>query len=289
MDKPPHCADYKADMNMTTSRKGAKSETIKKNPKWDRDRIRAVLVRCHKRGEEISYNAMCLRNQALVSASAYHFGSYRKAIAMAGLEYANIRQKPKWTKKKVVDIVRRANQAGEDLSWRVISHRRDELGHAAMAAVHPQLFGQWNKALEASGISPRRVSRYRHWTEVTIVKEIQRRHAKKRPVGAGVIQVEIPGLYGAAKRLFGSYPKALQSAGIDPLTVVRRRHWTKKTVIAGLRDFAQQHGTLSHTRLRDTDSGLLRAAYQFFGGIDKARKSVGATVTLNGHARKAKG
>ena len=48
--------------------------------KWDKQRIIDELKRLDQAGEDLSYNRMARRRQSLVSAAAYHFGSYRKAV-----------------------------------------------------------------------------------------------------------------------------------------------------------------------------------------------------------------
>ncbi len=242
--------------------------------KWNRDLILKIIRSQHRQGKDLSYNAMCRWNQALVSASNYHYGSYKSAVAMAGIDYGDIRRKPHWTAEKIVTLIRRAKRQGEDLSWRAVSGRRDELGRAAMAAVHPQLFGAWNAALSAAGLQRERVSRYQRWTCETILETLRNRIARRKPVNGGLIQREIPGLYGAALRLFGSWDEALVGAGIPPEEIRQRRKWTAPLVLQQLKAFEREHGTLAQTTLRRIDSGLLRAAVKFFGGFPEARERI---------------
>ena len=54
---------------------------------WTKPRIVEELRRLHKAGEELSYNALAKRKQSLVSAAAYHFGSYRQAVQKADIPY----------------------------------------------------------------------------------------------------------------------------------------------------------------------------------------------------------
>jgi len=242
-----------------------------KNRRWDRDRIRSAIQSQYRRGWDISYCAMARRNQALVSAANYHFGSYRQAVLMAGIDYDRMRRKPHWTPRNVVALIRRAHRNRQDLSWRAVISRGDELARAAMAAVHPQLFGRWNDALQAAGIDPERVARYHRWTRPRIIEELQRRFKARKCVNSGTIQAELPGMYGAAVRIFGSYEQALRSAGIDPDAVRQRRQWTRAAVIEALTRFQQEHGAVSHALMREKDSGLLRATFKFFGTLRNAR------------------
>ena len=47
---------------------------------WDKDEVVRALKKLHRSGVDLSYNALAKRKQSLVSAAAYHFGSYRKAV-----------------------------------------------------------------------------------------------------------------------------------------------------------------------------------------------------------------
>ncbi|HLL89199.1 MAG TPA: hypothetical protein VK324_07840, partial [Tepidisphaeraceae bacterium] len=220
------------------------------NSKWDRNLILKTLRALHRRGQDLSYNALAVKNQALVSAANYHYKSYKRAVEAAGIDYAEVRRKPKWSKENIAALLRKSRRKGLDLSWRAVTLRNDELSRAASAAVHPHLFGTWNKALAAAGLDPQRVARYHRWDGPAVKKELEDRRKRRRPVNASVIQKEVPGLYRAAVRAFGSYDAALAAAGVDPDSARRRRAWTKPAVLDALRAFHAAHGTLSHGVLR---------------------------------------
>ena len=65
---------------------------------WDKSKIAAALKKLHKQGNDLSYNLLAKKDQSLVSAAAYHFGSYRKAVERAGIDYAEVIRRPRWTK-----------------------------------------------------------------------------------------------------------------------------------------------------------------------------------------------
>ena len=52
---------------------------------WDKPRIKYELKRLYRAGTNLSYNALAKKKQSLVSAAAYHFGSYRVAVEAASL------------------------------------------------------------------------------------------------------------------------------------------------------------------------------------------------------------
>jgi hypothetical protein len=69
---------------------------------WTKDEIVKAVKKLYAQGRDLSYNAMAARQQALVSAAAYHFGSYRKAVERAGVDYAEVTRRPRWTKPKII-------------------------------------------------------------------------------------------------------------------------------------------------------------------------------------------
>lgn len=232
--------------------------------KWSSTDILKTIRQLHRQGYDLSYNTLARTHQAVISASAYYFGSYRKAVAQAGFDYDQIRRKPKWSEKKIVAVIRKLRRDGEDLNWRSVILRRDEVGRAASAAVKPHLFGSWNEAVEAAGLNPRKVSLYRRWTAKEVVSVIRQRRREKQPINALAIQREIPGMYTAAMRHYGTYDQAIRKAGIDPATVRQRRNWSLPELNRQLRAFEQSYGYISRSLLRDNDSGLLRAATIYY-------------------------
>jgi hypothetical protein len=225
---------------------------------------------------------MCRKNQALVSASNYHYGAYKRAVMMAGIDYARYVKKPWWTDAWIVRLIKQAKRNGDELNWRAVSARRDALGHAALAAVRPRLFGSWDKALEAAGLDTDRVRKYHKWNRPRILAALRNRVRTNKAVNSGVIQREIPGLYGAATRIFGSYDDALRAARLDPLRVRERREWDRPIVLEALRGFDKRHGAINNTLLRKHDPSLQKGVNKIFRSLDGALAALGKT---NGRVR----
>src|SRR4051794_14561654 len=157
---------------------------------WDKQNILQKLRQMHKSGKDLSYNAMCRTMQPLLSASAYHFGSYRKAIEKSGIDYAEVMRRPRWTKPLIIGLIKQAKRKGEDLHWSAVTRRRDELGKAAFASLQPRLFGRWDRALHAAGLDADEVSRYRKWDRNSIVSELKGRSQDEEALNSGAIQKE---------------------------------------------------------------------------------------------------
>src|SRR5437867_1760791 len=161
---------------------------------WTKEEILYSLKKLYKEGKDLSYNALARKKQALVSAAAYHFGSYRRAVERAGIDYAAVTRRPRWTKQAIIALIKAGKRTGEDLHWSAVTKRRDELGRAAFAALQPRLFGAWDRALAAAGLDADEVSRYRRWDKSTVAFELRARAQQGEPLNSGAIQREDSGL-----------------------------------------------------------------------------------------------
>src|SRR5438045_246232 len=117
---------------------------------WTKDTILQTLRALSREGKDLSYNRLARKMQPLVSAAAYHFGSYRKAVERAGLDYADIARKPRWTKPAIIKLIKEAKRKEQDLHWSAVTSRGDELARAAFASLQARLFGSWDRALHAA-------------------------------------------------------------------------------------------------------------------------------------------
>lgn len=242
---------------------------------WSKPEIIKALRKLHRAGEDLSYNALSAKKQALVSAAAYHFGGYRNAVEAAGLSYDDIIRRPRWTKPLIIRLIKTARRGGEDLHWSAVIKRRDELGKAAFASLQPRLFGSWDRALHAAGLDADEVSRYRKWSADTVVSELRARSREHEPLNSGALQRENPGLHAAAVRHFISYDSALRAARLDPESVRARRRWDKPTVLRALKSARRDAGKLSGALLRREQPALYAAAIRLFGSFAAARTTAG--------------
>jgi hypothetical protein len=247
---------------------------------WAPDEILAKLKQLHKAGKDISYNALSKTMQPLVSAAAYHFGTYRDAIEKAGIDYLDVSRRPRWSRDRVIEVIRKAHKDGEELNWASVTARRDDVGRAAFASLQKRLFGSWDQALVAAGLVANDIARYRNWDKESIAAAIRERGDASAEVSSGVMQKSDPGLHAAAIRYFGCYDAALIAAGIDPLKVRIRRAWTKARAIQELKDLQKLGNALSGTDVRRAAPTLYGASVRLFGSFGEARKAAGIKVKV---------
>ena len=239
---------------------------------WDKSQITTALRKLHKEGKDLSYTQLAKKHQPLVSAAAYHFGSYRDAIAKAGIDYSEVVRRPRWTKQEIIRLIKQARRAGEDLHWSAVTKRGDELGRAAFASLQKRLFGSWDLALHAAGLDADEISQYRKWDRNSIVFELKGRARESQPLNSGTVQKDDPGLHAAAVRHFGSYDNALRAAKVDPAKIRRRKRWNKEEVDKRLKAFARKN-EISDAALRRKDPSLYGAVLRFYKNVAAARQS----------------
>ena len=242
---------------------------------WTKARILASLKKLHRAGADLSYNALARARQPLLSAAAYHFGSYRAALARADIDYAEHLRRPRWTRQRIIGVIKHARRAGRDLHWSAVTRRRDELARAAFASLQPRLFGRWDRALHAAGLDADDVSCYRTWDRNTVVFELRARQRDGEALNSAALQQEDAPLHAAAVRYFESYEAALRAAHVNPASVRRRRQWTRDAVVNALRK-AKRRGThLSDSAMRGQYPALYGAAVRLFGSFPAARTAAG--------------
>jgi hypothetical protein len=184
--------------------------------KWTPSSILAELRRLQKSGAPMHYRALASTNHSLLSAAVYHHGSYSNAIRAAGIDYESIIGRPRWTKDRVIRVIKDARRKNKALNWGAVSKSTGELSRAAFAAIGPRLFGSWERALQAAGIDGDDVRVYRAWSDETVAWELRHRHADGLEMNSGAVQRDDSSLHSAALRYFGTYDRALRAAKLEP-------------------------------------------------------------------------
>jgi hypothetical protein len=242
---------------------------------WHKPSILCEISRLHKANADLSYNGLAKTHQALVSAAAYNFGSYRKAVESAGIDYATVLRRPRWTRKLIISLIKSAKRNGDDLNWSTVTIRRDDLGRAAFASLQPRLFGQWDRALQAAGLDPDDISLYRRWNKSTIAYELKQLAQDSQPVSSGAIQNSDPGLHAAAIRHFQNFDTALRAANLNPEKIRQRKNWTKPTLLKSLKSIAKTGQKMSDHQIRQHSPSLYGASLRLFGSFIAARAAAG--------------
>lgn len=243
--------------------------------RWTKQRIIDEIQKLAKRNQPLAYTRVAKKQQSLLSAGAYHFGSWPKAVEAAGVWYADQTRRPYWTIQRVIAVIKTARKQQKDLHWGAVSKRKDTLGRASHAAVQKRLFGSWARALQASGVDPDEVAMYRRWDKPSLAFELRSRAADDEVLNAGDLQKEDAGLHAACLRHFGSYSAALKAARLNPEKIRRRRTWTKQQVIDALKRRVRRKQGIADQHVRRSDLPLYGACVRLFGSYTNARSAAG--------------
>ena len=126
--------------------------------RWTRDEIIARICELHDAGEDLLAPEFKARHRSLYLAACAHryFGSWRRAVNAAGLDYEKMRESRVWTKQRILRTIERLAHQGEPLGWAYIEQHEPGIYRAAR---RKENFGSWAGALRAAGVEdahPRR-------------------------------------------------------------------------------------------------------------------------------------
>jgi hypothetical protein len=189
--------------------------------RWTPSLILKALTARHRRRGKMGHRALLASDRPLLAAAIFHFGTYRKAIEAAGIDFESILGRPVWTKERVIAQIKKARRARRDLCWAAVMKKADPLRRAAFAGM--RLFGSWARTLQAAGIDEDDFRRHRTWDRASIAFDLRQRHADGDPVNSAAVQQDDAGLYSAAIRYFSSYDHALKAARLAPSKIRVRK------------------------------------------------------------------
>ena len=234
---------------------------------WSKPAIVRKLKEMASAGEDLSSLAMRRRNGSLVNRIWRKFGSYKKAIEAAGLDYLEVSKHAKWDRRSVLRKLRELAAKGVDVSYRAVHASHPRILDAAIRA-----FGSYPNARKAAGVGPQPLTR---WTKEKIARELRKLQRAGESLAASRIHNAHPALYDAAYHHFGGYGKALEAIGLGYKQVRLSRAWTNDSIIAELKALEQKDVDMRSLALRKMDHGLHMAAYTHFGSYQKALEAAG--------------
>ena len=245
----------------------------RKNLRWSAERVTTEIRQWKEKGEALYANHVRLNYQELLAASIRYYGSWQKAVEGAGISYEAVRKYRKWSKEVIVEEIRDLAARGFDLSFR--SMALSQHNSMVYAAIRPKYFGDWRAALEAAGLASEEIYRYRSWDMEGILEEIRRLQTEGADLSSKSMDESSNKLIATARRRFGNWGRALESAGINYDDIRRRRRWTKELVAEGILELKAQGVKLITPEVKKANPSLFAAACKkhFFGTWKKALKA----------------
>lgn len=243
---------------------GIDHESVANRRTWTVERVVKTIHRLDRQGVTLNYASVHKIDGGLPQAARKLLGSWNDALHAAGYDPDQIRANRRpWTREEIIDLIQSRAAAGLPVASYKVTPLSAEIASR-------RIFGSWKAALRAAGV-PNPSVEFPVWTKVTVIEGILLRQQAGEALHCFAAAHQVPRLYDAARRLFGSWREALEEAGIDPDTVRRRRRpYTKADIITHLKCHA---GT--GRRAGDHPESIVRAARRLFGSWREALRAAG--------------
>lgn len=124
----------------------------------DKHQIIAEIRRLYEEGRIDELRGAWRYHLSLFRKARHRFGSWRKAIEAAGLDYEEIVSRRKWTKEQIIREIQRLYAEGKDLSVTAMQRHHPSLLAIAQS---PHYFGSWHAAIQAAGLDYELIKRQR--------------------------------------------------------------------------------------------------------------------------------
>ncbi|MDD4238054.1 MAG: helix-turn-helix domain-containing protein [Desulfotomaculaceae bacterium] len=115
----------------------------RKTTKWSPEKVIERIKYAYKRGADLSDNTVNVLNPSLYGAAGQYFGGWQQAIEAAGLDYKLTRRTLKWSRLKIIELIKQAAQEGRPLT--------SNLFPSAVVSTALKYFGTWENLLNAAG------------------------------------------------------------------------------------------------------------------------------------------
>ena len=169
--------------------------TIRTAEQFKRD----VLDEIRRRAEAgRPLNSGANRGDWLYAGACRFFGSWGKAVDAAGIHYGSVKRAA-LSRRELLARIRSAAEAGPLIAGE----------HKLLASNALRLFGSWKKTVIAAGCTdalPKPL-----WNKQRVIETIRADIADGLPVNTLAVIARNQPLYGAARRAFGSWKKALRA------------------------------------------------------------------------------
>jgi hypothetical protein len=148
---------------------GLDYEAIRQYKTWSRQRIIDRIRQLNAEGVDLSWRNLSEHVDPQLAAAATkksHFGSWREAIAAAGLDYDEIRRYKTWSEDRILSSVRERASHGQPLNAKNVQHQDITLITAAR-----RQYDSWHLALNAAGLDYRNIVQRAPFKRKKLVRE----------------------------------------------------------------------------------------------------------------------
>ena len=249
---------------------GVDPKEIRNYKTWSKERVLREIRRRNDKGLDLAGARFKKTQFNLIEAARRHFGSYRAALAAAGISESEIGMYPRWRKDRVL---RELREIGEKQGHKKVD---SELLSAAQ-----RYFGNLHNAVQAAGFDETTFFGKTLWSKKKVLEKIRALARSGEPANSGNISHKYSGLYSAGVDHFGSWDDLLKAAGLDPkkIRLVRPRR-SNEEIIRELRRIHASGDPLFHTDFARRYPKIFHATVDRFGSFRRAKIAAGISIAV---------
>jgi hypothetical protein len=223
---------------------------------WTPARLLRAIREAHKAGQDLRVGKI---SRSLRYAGYHLFGSWKKAVAAAGVDYDSFLTLQRWSPEKVLQMIR-------DLAG-----RRQPINNTDIRRHFPDLFdagrkrfGNWGNVLRAAGFDPAEHKKpVGKWNRSTAEKWVRERVARKKPVRWQDAPIDLDDF--VRRRLGMNWRTFIESLGLRYRGRAAGRTWSRAKVRDAIRQ-RKAAGKLLHARgVCLDDPSLYQQARKHYG------------------------
>ncbi|MAG01863.1 hypothetical protein CMI42_00860 [Candidatus Pacearchaeota archaeon] len=189
---------------------------------WDKEKVIKEIQKIKNEKGDLSARVCSLNRRPLFKAAIKCFKSWENAIIESGIDYNKILKQKKWTKKEIIDEIKKLYKKGAIISHKNMRKIRKDIVFSA-----ERYFRTYANAVISAGIDyygKIAIIKNKYWTDERIVHKIKEIHKKGISLSSRLIQLEYSDLFAVACKRFGSWEEAVFKSGISYKEITNRKY-----------------------------------------------------------------
>lgn len=179
-----------------------------------------------------------------------------------------------WTKERILEEIKGLHFQGQD-----ISARHSLLNHTKLFKGALKEFASWENAIKNAGINYSQILKQKQWKDKEILENIKEYDSRGVNLSCKNIRKINPPLVYSTERHFGSWAKAITTAGLDyynKIAINKNKYWTCEKIIQKIKELHSNNISLnSQSMQKGKNRDLFDAAKNKFGSWENAIKNAG--------------
>lgn len=245
--------------------------------KWDKSTVLSEIKKLHANGEPLNTGHIIKDNDSLYQAAIRHWGGWKNALEELKIPYESVMKRKEWGKDKVIDTILSYHKEGIDLSSRAI--RKYDHSLYSVARHH---YNAWDNAMNKAGLDYDAIKKRKYRSKEWVLNQIKNRYYKNENLTADYINTKHGALMNGARKRFGSWEKAVETAiGVNYKEEIKRPPgtpsiWNEITIPEKIIELNEKGEDISYKAMwRAGYQSLIAQSNLIFGGYGAAIENAG--------------